>query len=104
MAQVDLQAMDLHELRRLQREVEAAIANFTVQRKAKALAALDTTAKEYGFTLSQLVAGERRGRGIVTPKYENPEQPGQTWAGRGRKPKWVIEALETGKTLEDLAI
>lgn len=26
---------------------------------------------------------------------------GNTWAGKGRRPNWLIEALERGKTLED---
>lgn len=26
---------------------------------------------------------------------------GNTWAGKGRRPNWLIEALELGKTLED---
>ena len=26
---------------------------------------------------------------------------GNTWVGKGRRPKWLIEALERGKTLED---
>ena len=27
------------------------------------------------------------------PKYRNPNNPEQTWSGRGKKPKWYIEAL-----------
>ena len=37
-------------------------------------------------------------------KYANPANPEQTWTGRGRKPNWVIEALDNGKSIEDLAI
>jgi DNA-binding protein H-NS len=39
----------------------------------------------------------------VAPKYRDPAS-GKTWTGRGLKPKWVTEALESGKTLDDLAI
>ena len=41
--------------------------------------------------------------GTVAPKYRDPAS-GKTWTGRGLKPKWVTEALESGKTLDDLAI
>lgn len=41
--------------------------------------------------------------GTVAPKYRDPAS-GKTWTGRGLKPKWVTEALDSGKTLEDLAI
>jgi DNA-binding protein H-NS len=48
--------------------------------------------------------GETGGKtGTVAPKYRDPAS-GKTWTGRGLKPKWVTEALESGKTLDDLAI
>jgi DNA-binding protein H-NS len=43
-------------------------------------------------------------RGPARQKYRNPNNPAETWAGRGRPPKWVQAALEVGQTLEDLAI
>jgi DNA-binding protein H-NS len=38
------------------------------------------------------------------PKYRNPEQPEETWAGRGRQPRWLKTQLGLGKRLEDLII
>src|ERR671918_554736 len=35
------------------------------------------------------------------PKYINPDNPDQTWSGRGQQPKWLKEALVNGKTLEE---
>jgi DNA-binding protein H-NS len=46
--------------------------------------------------------GDRR-RG-VRAKYHNPDNPSETWAGRGRKPKWVEEKLAGGSSLGDLLI
>ncbi|MBL8674596.1 MAG: H-NS histone family protein [Rhodospirillales bacterium] len=40
----------------------------------------------------------------VKPKYRNPADKSETWAGRGSKPRWVVAALKSGKKLEDLAI
>ena len=48
------------------------------------------------------VAG--RPKKAVKPKYRNPEDPDQTWSGRGRKPEWVNAWLESGKELSELAI
>jgi DNA-binding protein H-NS len=42
-----------------------------------------------------------RGR-KVPPKYKSPS--GETWAGRGAKPKWMVEALKKGKKLDDFLI
>ncbi|MFV1978322.1 MAG: H-NS family nucleoid-associated regulatory protein [Myxococcota bacterium] len=38
------------------------------------------------------------------PAYRNPSNSAETWTGRGRKPKWVREALARGVRLEDLTI
>jgi DNA-binding protein H-NS len=51
-------------------------------------------------------AGSRRGgvRGKVEPKYRNPDNPSETWAGRGLRPRWLATALKSGKKLEDFSI
>lgn len=36
------------------------------------------------------------------PKYRGPN--GETWAGRGAKPRWLSDAIEHGKKLEDFLI
>ncbi len=43
-------------------------------------------------------------RGKVAPKYRNPEDPSETWAGRGLKPRWLAAAIKSGKKLEDFSI
>jgi DNA-binding protein H-NS len=43
-------------------------------------------------------------RGKVAPKYRNPENPAETWAGRGLKPRWLAAALKSGRKLDDFVI
>ena len=49
-----------------------------------------------------------RGRGSslkgkkVPPKYR--DSAGNTWAGRGAKPRWLVAAIKEGKKLEDFAV
>ena len=38
----------------------------------------------------------------VPPKYRS--RSGETWAGRGAKPKWMVEALKKGKKMDDFLI
>ena len=38
----------------------------------------------------------------VPPKYRSPS--GETWAGRGAKPKWLVAAIKRGKKLDDFLI
>jgi DNA-binding protein H-NS len=40
----------------------------------------------------------------VLPKFQNPKAPFETWAGRGRQPRWLISALNEGGKIEDFAI
>ncbi|MDM0029154.1 H-NS histone family protein [Variovorax saccharolyticus] len=64
--------------------------------------------QEYELTASDLKLGPRigkRGPGASkgAAKYRNPT--GETWSGgRGRKPRWIAEALAAGKSLSDFAI
>ena len=37
-------------------------------------------------------------------KYCNPDNPRETWAGRGRIPRWMEPALKAGKKKEDFLI
>ena len=48
---------------------------------------------EAGFRLSDLFGkGAGRKGQKVAPKYCNPKNPAETWTGRGRKPRWVVQA------------
>ena len=37
---------------------------------------------------------ERRKYPRVFPKYRNPEEPSETWSGRGKQPRWLKAALK----------
>jgi DNA-binding protein H-NS len=40
----------------------------------------------------------------VLPKFRNPKRPSETWAGRGKRPKWLSAQLRDGRKLEDFRI
>ena len=46
----------------------------------------------------------RRSYPPVPPKYCNPEKPSETWAGRGKQPRWLVAQLSSGKRIEDFTI
>lgn len=67
---------------------------------------INEIAAKYGMKPEDIVSGQsgtRTGKKTIPPKYQDPES-GKTWTGRGRKPKWVEQALENGKSLEDFRI
>ena len=40
----------------------------------------------------------------VEPKFRNPANPAETWAGRGMPPKWLSAQLAQGRKLEEFLI
>jgi DNA-binding protein H-NS len=59
-------------------------------------------------TVSTVSTSRRPGRGSslkgrrVAPKYRGPT--GETWAGRGARPRWLAAFMKQGRKLEDFAI
>jgi len=70
---------------------------------------LTAIARDEGFTIEELF-GEGRPRVSgskgrpVPPKYRNPANEEQTWSGRGKRPRWFVEALDKGRKEADLLI
>ena len=54
-------------------------------------------------TTETLKASSRAKGRKVAPKYRDPDT-GDTWSGRGRKPRWLEAKIEAGYTLEDLKV
>jgi DNA-binding protein H-NS len=52
----------------------------------------------------EVVSRERRPYPRVVPKFRNPARPSETWAGRGKQPRWLTAALRSGKRLDDFRI
>lgn len=104
---IELDSLSLAELRDLRARTDRAIASFENRRKREALAAAEKIAKEHGFNLAELTGSSKprsSRRAPAEAKYAHPENRSLTWSGRGRRPAWVVSALESGQSLEDLAI
>jgi len=53
------------------------------------------------------VPGRRKARRKyppVLPKFQNPSDPSETWAGRGKQPLWLVSQLKAGKKMNDFLI
>ena len=97
----NLKSMSVDKLSKLRDQIDAALAT-RVADERRALHA------ELG-KLSRFADGRMRfkgvgGRGAVPPKYRNPDNPAETWAGRGLKPRWLAAALKSGKKLDQFVI
>ena len=47
---------------------------------------------------------KRRPYPVVFPKFRNPDDPSETWAGRGKQPRWLRKQLRSGKRMDDFRI
>jgi DNA-binding protein H-NS len=60
-----------------------------------------------GWTAKKAV-GRPRGSKMkgrkVAPKYRNPKNRSETWAGRGAMPRWMAAEIKKGKKREGFAI
>jgi len=106
MAKINLDKLDLDELKTLQKDVARAIDQFEAKKRKEALEAVEALAREKGFSLSELTgaAPAKKGKAPLPPKYQHPENPALTWSGRGRQPVWIKEAVEAGKPMDDFLI
>src|SRR5215471_11097324 len=98
---MNFKSMSIDQLVKLKDKVETALSAKLVESKRMIESNL--------AKLTRLGAGSMRGRraglrGKVAPKYRNPNNPGETWAGRGLKPRWLTAALKSGKKLEHFSI
>ena len=95
MAKINLSGMTVEALMDLRKRVDETL----VKRRA-----------ELEKQLAALAGGRRvvRGGGSalkgrkVPPKYRS--RSGETWAGRGARPRWLVAAIKGGKKLDDFLI
>ena len=100
-----LKSMSIDKLMKLKDQIEAALASkVTEQRHALELELSKLDRFEGGKGRRKSAFGRGAARGAVAPKYRNPENPAETWAGRGLKPRWLTAAIKGGKKIEDFAI
>ena len=54
--------------------------------------------------LSSTSHSDRRPYPKVLAKYRNPRNLNETWAGRGKQPRWLAAQLRSGQKLDQLLI
>lgn len=102
---MELNTLSLKDLKDLQGRVNKAIATYEDRRKREAIATLEASARDLGFSLADLVdVSAQKKRAAAPARFANPHNADETWSGRGRKPRWFIEAIEAGKEPGDLEI
>ena len=68
------------------------------------LAAIEGLGLSRGGTRDPKPRGSKLKGRKVAPKYRNPKDRSETWAGRGATPRWLRAMLKSGHKLEEFAI
>ena len=97
MAKVSLSGMTVEALMDLRERVDGLLS----ERRAELEQQLERFAVVGGRRVVRGGASALKGR-KVPPKYRSPS--GDTWAGRGARPRWLAAAVKGGKKLDDFLI
>lgn len=101
-------SLSLSELLAQRAALEQQILDVQRAERADAVAKVRALMAEYGLTAADLGSRSplptRKTAGTpVAPKYRHPAT-GDTWSGRGLKPKWLKAAIDSGAALDDFKI
>jgi DNA-binding protein H-NS len=96
MAKISLARLDVGALLKLRDDIGAILSRRADELKIQ-IARLGGDAVSKGRRVSAV-----RGR-KVPPKYRDPAT-GETWAGRGARPRWLVARLKAGKKLQNFLI
>lgn len=105
MKQGDVRSMSIDQLWTLHEKIAATlVAKLTAQK-----ALLNQRLRELNQGVGSKADGAhtdrvRRSYPKVFPKFQNPARPSETWAGRGRKPRWLTAQLNSGNRMDDFRI
>jgi DNA-binding protein H-NS len=100
MAKVNLSGMTIEALMDLRKRVDEMLHQHRAELE-KQLERMETIAVGGGARIVRGGGSALRGR-KVPPKYRSPS--GETWAGRGAKPRWLVAAIKGGKKLDNFLI
>ena len=108
---VNLDTMSAEEMWELHGEVSRALSVRLTSEKRKLEKRLEQLHRDkeapllnFSNDMKELPPMPRRQYPRVYPKYQNPQEPSETWSGRGKTPRWLVAALQTGHKPEDFAI
>lgn len=98
----DLETMPLEELWQLHTELTSILTEKVEAQKLAVEKRLAELGRRFGGSPKDIP--QPRPYPPVRPKFRNPELPSETWSGRGRQPRWVIELLAAGISLDECRI
>ena len=101
---MNLKSMSLDRLADLRDQVNSTLSAKVVDHRRSLESELSKLSRFQGRTTTKSAFGHGAARRVLAPKYRNPQNSSETWAGRGLKPRWLTAATKTGKKMDDFLI
>jgi DNA-binding protein H-NS len=107
---LELEALSIDELWMLHERVGAVLSEKIIAEKRELEERLATLNRAIANKrkIARAGAGQsgtlRRKYPPVLPKYQNPNDLSETWAGRGKQPRWLVSQIRAGKKMSDFLI
>ncbi|HGF9504038.1 TPA: H-NS histone family protein [Acinetobacter baumannii] len=104
-----LEGKSIKELTDLQEEIKAKI---EAKKDAEILAVaeqFETLAASVSMSIEDIILAAKtlkknKPKKVVEPRYRSKTNVNDTWTGRGKQPRWLVNELEAGAKLEDFLI
>jgi DNA-binding protein H-NS len=105
----DLAKLTLDELSKVINDAQKVLADKQKSERKETIAKIHELAASIGVTVT--IDGEKPSARVssrkgqkVAAKYKNPQNPSETWTGRGVKPRWLRALTDAGRKIEDFLI
>src|SRR5699024_10347350 len=97
---INLAPLTEEQLERVIADAETLLKKRQQEAKEEAKRKIQQIAAEAGVTVEELYGLDnttRRTRRPAAVKYRHPDDASLTWAGRGKRPLWLVAELEKGR-------
>lgn len=103
---INLEELSFEELKQLIEDAEKEVVRKrkaevrSLRQKAQQLAG------DLNMTTEQIFGFDKKkaSKTVGEPKFRNPENPAETWTGRGKRPGWFVKAEEKGISRDQMRI
>lgn len=107
--QIDLSSYSVEELNELVEKAKKEVAIKEQSRVQEVRSQMERLASDLNMSVDEVMRFDVKKKKTGSKpagkiKFRNPDNPEQTWTGRGKRPRWLQEALDQGANLEDFAI
>lgn len=99
----NLNDLSVNELQSMIENAEAVLKAKEASHRKEVYAQIRELAASVGATV-EISRSDKKQGSKVDPKYRNPDNPDETWTGRGLMPKWMRALIESGRDKSEFLI